>query len=85
MDIHYAGFKYLSFNSKHCNNVYLYSYNVIRGTVMKLSGMEYFLRTIIKFCNSKPTCEGCIFNKKRIGCYFRGKSPREWKIEEIEK
>ena len=31
-------------------------------------------------CEEAKTCKGCRFNKKHIGCEFRGKTPREWKI-----
>ena len=34
--------------------------------------------TIMEICDSHPTCEGCIFQLKYKGCYFRGKSPKEW-------
>lgn len=37
-----------------------------------------FENTIIEICDSHPTCDGCIFKKKYKGCYFRGKSPKEW-------
>lgn len=33
---------------------------------------------IKEYCESHPTCKGCNFKKKHIGCLFRGKSPREW-------
>ena len=31
------------------------------------------------WCELHPTCKGCNFGKKHIGCQFRGKSPREYK------
>ena len=31
-----------------------------------------------EFCKSFPTCDGCPFWEKHIGCKFRGKTPREW-------
>lgn len=34
--------------------------------------------TIIEICDSHPTCEGCVFEEKYKGCYFRGKTPKEW-------
>lgn len=37
-----------------------------------------FENTIMEICDSHPTCEGCIFQEKYKGCYFRGKSPKEW-------
>lgn len=37
-----------------------------------------FENTIMEICDSHPTCEGCIFREKYKGCYFRGKSPKEW-------
>lgn len=37
-----------------------------------------FENTIMDICDSHPTCEGCIFERKYKGCYFRGKSPKEW-------
>lgn len=33
---------------------------------------------IMEICDSHPTCEGCIFQEQYKGCYFRGKSPKEW-------
>ena len=35
---------------------------------------------IVKYCEAHPTCKGCKHHKKHIGCKFRGKSPREWKL-----
>lgn len=29
-------------------------------------------------CRKHPTCEGCCFREEHKGCYFRGKTPREW-------
>lgn len=37
-----------------------------------------FENTIMEICDSHPTCEGCIFQEQYKGCYFRGKSPKEW-------
>ncbi|MBO7735650.1 MAG: hypothetical protein J6S67_23995 [Methanobrevibacter sp.] len=37
-----------------------------------------FENTIMEICDSHPTCEGCVFKRKYKGCYFRGKSPKEW-------
>lgn len=37
-----------------------------------------FENTIMEICDSHPTCEGCAFKRKYKGCYFRGKSPKEW-------
>ena len=37
-----------------------------------------FENTIMEICDSHPTCEGCIFREERKGCYFRGKTPKEW-------
>lgn len=34
--------------------------------------------TIMEICDSHPTYEGCIFQEQYKGCYFRGKSPKEW-------
>lgn len=45
---------------------------------------------IIEICKSNPTCkdtngEPCPYYKKFKGCYFRGKTPREWKLDELKK
>ncbi len=37
-----------------------------------------FENAIMDMCDAHPTCEGCYFWKKHQGCYFRGKTPREW-------
>lgn len=37
-----------------------------------------FENTIMEICDSHPTCEGCIFREEYKGCYFRGKTPKEW-------
>jgi len=37
-----------------------------------------FENVIMDICDAHPTCEGCPFWKKHQGCYFRGKTPREW-------
>lgn len=37
-----------------------------------------FENIIMEICDSHPTCEGCIFQEQYKGCYFRGKSPKEW-------
>ena len=36
------------------------------------------LNAVKDFCVEFPTCEGCPFYKKYVGCIFRGKTPREW-------
>ena len=41
--------------------------------------VEKALNTLKKYCEDHPTCDGCIFNKKHIGCRFRGLTPREYK------
>lgn len=33
---------------------------------------------IIEYCKKRPTREGCDFRIKYKGCFFRGKSPKEW-------
>lgn len=43
--------------------------------------LEDAMVTIKRWCNCHPTCDGCFKNKEHIGCEFRGKSPREWKID----
>lgn len=40
------------------------------------------MERIARYCESHPTCKGCKYHKEHIGCIFRGKSPREWKINE---
>ena len=42
-----------------------------------------YTNVVVDNCNKHPTCEGCAFWKKHIGCYFRGKTPREWVIPEV--
>ena len=37
-----------------------------------------FENTIMEICDSHPTCEGCIFQEQYKGCYFIGKTPKEW-------
>lgn len=37
-----------------------------------------FENIIMEICDSHPTCEGCIFQEQYKGCYFRGKTPKEW-------
>lgn len=37
-----------------------------------------FENKIMEICDSHPTCEGCIFQEQYKGCYFRGKTPKEW-------
>lgn len=37
-----------------------------------------FTDTVRNICALHPTCEGCCFMEKHKGCYFRGKTPREW-------
>jgi hypothetical protein len=36
------------------------------------------LNGVKEFCLSFPTCEGCPFKEKHIGCLFKNKTPREW-------
>lgn len=49
------------------------------GIVTKLGSITVKLEnTIMEICDSHPTCEGCIFKEEYKGCYFRGKSPKEW-------
>ena len=40
--------------------------------------IAFDMHMITVFCESFPTCEGCDFYQEHIGCYFRGKTPREW-------
>lgn len=45
-----------------------------------------FENTIMDICDAHPTCEGCQFWAKHYGCYFRSKTPREWReIREAQK
>lgn len=39
-----------------------------------------YTNVVVEMCKAHPTCEGCAFWKKHKGCYFRGKTPREWKF-----
>lgn len=49
------------------------------GIVAKLGSITVkFENVIMEICDSHPTCEGCIFQEQYKGCYFRGKSPKEW-------
>ena len=36
------------------------------------------MKVIAKYCAGAPTCEGCGFWKEKVGCQFRGRTPREW-------
>lgn len=38
------------------------------------------MRTIKAYCEGCPTCDGCKRCFDHVGCYFRGKSPREWDL-----
>lgn len=40
----------------------------------------YAMKTIKDKCEARPTCKGCKSMHDHIGCYFRGKSPREWDL-----
>ena len=42
-----------------------------------------YTNTVVDICRGHPTCEDCPFLEKYKGCYFRGKTPREWKIPEV--
>lgn len=43
-----------------------------------------FSNAVQQLCKDHPTCEGCGFMIEHKGCYFRGKTPREWiDFEEI--
>ena len=48
----------------------------------KKTSLNEAMKTIKDYCNKHPTCEGCSRRKKREGCYFRRRSPREWKIDD---
>lgn len=41
--------------------------------------INYHMKEIQKSCDAFPTCEECPKNSKHTGCYFRGKSPKDWK------
>lgn len=45
--------------------------------------LEEAMRIIKNYCNKHPTCDGCSRRIKHEGCYFRRRSPREWKIPEV--
>lgn len=45
----------------------------------KTVDFAFDLIEIKKYCQDHPTCE-CPFNKEHEGCYFRGRTPREWRI-----
>lgn len=47
---------------------------------LRKCAVEDAMLTIKRYCESHPTCKGCKYRKEHIGCEFRGKSPREWKI-----
>lgn len=47
-----------------------------------MESIEKSMQNIKKYCEDHPTCKGCKKNKKHIGCEFRGKSPREWRLNE---
>lgn len=40
--------------------------------------VSFAMHMITRYCDSRPTCKGCDFVENHWGCYFRGKSPREW-------
>jgi hypothetical protein len=42
--------------------------------------IEFLMALMQKYCNNNPTCDGCRYGKEHQGCYFRGKTPREWEI-----
>lgn len=48
----------------------------------KATCWHFILYSVFKlksYCESNPTCKGCDFKEKHIGCRFRqGKTPREW-------
>lgn len=44
--------------------------------------LEEAMRIIKNYCNKHPTCDGCSRRIKHEGCYFRRRSPREWKIDD---
>ena len=43
---------------------------------------NHHMKEIKTLCEVFPTCEGCSKNLPHLGCEFRGKSPREWQLEE---
>ena len=49
-----------------------------------LNNAIYAMRSIQKYCDLYPTCEGCHFRKAHLGCIFRNKTPREWDKENVE-
>jgi len=34
------------------------------------------------YCKSNSTCDKCTFKQKHKGCFFRGKTPREWGLKQ---
>lgn len=44
---------------------------------------KYFMNQIKLCCEAFPTCEGCPCSKEHTGCYFRSKSPKDWKEGEL--
>ena len=44
----------------------------------KLVEVMNAINTLYNWCEDHPTCDGCDFRKEKIGCVFRGKSPREY-------
>ena len=47
---------------------------------LKIPVKVEYTNVVVEMCKNHPTCEGCAFLKKYKGCYFRGKTPREWKF-----
>ena len=65
-----------------------------RGWITKetaISWAEVLLKNkIVQICKNNPTCKDsngvpCPYYEKFKGCYFRGKTPREWKLDELKK
>ena len=50
---------------------------------LKIPVKVEYTNVVVEMCKTHPTCEGCPFLEKYKGCYFRGKTPREWKIPEV--
>ena len=47
---------------------------------LKIPVKVEYTNVVVEKCKGHPTCEGCPFWKKHKGCYFRGKTPREWEF-----
>lgn len=47
---------------------------------MKVINLDKLLLIIKGYCQGIPTCENCPYRLEHKGCYFRGKTPREWEI-----